>query len=90
LDFVVSSSSVAPCLSPIDAECIHPRRQRCRFQAEELGRGQWHRSYGNELWEFDESGLMRRREASINDLAILEAERKFYWPAPGARPTDHP
>jgi uncharacterized protein len=51
---------------------------------------QWHRSYGNELWEFDEAGLMRRREASINDVAILESERKFHWPAPGARPTDHP
>ena len=52
--------------------------------------GQWHRSYGNELWEFDEQGLMRRREASINDLAIQESERKFFWPAPGPRPADHP
>ena len=38
--------------------------------------GQWHRSYGNELWEFDESGLMRRRLASINDAEITEAERR--------------
>jgi len=62
-----------------------------RFQYEwhDAG-GQWHRSYGNELWEFDENGLMRRREASINDLIIPESERKFLWPAPGARPTDHP
>jgi uncharacterized protein len=52
--------------------------------------GQWHRSYGNELWEFDESGLMRRREASINDMSILVSERKFFWPAPGSRPEDHP
>ena len=52
--------------------------------------GQWHRSYGNELWEFDESGLMRRREASINDIAIRESDRTFFWPAPGSRPTDHP
>jgi uncharacterized protein len=52
--------------------------------------GRWHRSYGNELWEFDERGLMRRREASINDVSILEAERRFFWPAPGPRPTDHP
>ena len=37
--------------------------------------GRWHRSHGNELWEFDASGLMRRREASINDLAIDESER---------------
>jgi nuclear transport factor 2 (NTF2) superfamily protein len=61
-----------------------------RFQYEwhDAG-GQWHRSYGNELWQFDEDGLMRRREASINDLTILESERRFFWPAPGARPTDH-
>jgi nuclear transport factor 2 (NTF2) superfamily protein len=52
--------------------------------------GQWHRSYGNELWEFDEEGLMRRREASINDVLILETDRKFFWPAPGPRPSDHP
>jgi uncharacterized protein len=50
----------------------------------------WHRSYGNELWEFDEGGLMRRREASINDVPIDQSERKFFWPAPGARPADHP
>ena len=41
--------------------------------------GQWWRAYGNENWEFDEHGLMRRRYASINDLAITEAERKFRW-----------
>jgi nuclear transport factor 2 (NTF2) superfamily protein len=52
--------------------------------------GRWHRSYGNELWEFDERGLMRRREASINDISILETDRKFFWPAPGPRPEDHP
>jgi uncharacterized protein len=61
-----------------------------RFQYEwrDVG-GQWHRSYGNELWEFDERGLMRRREASINDMAIPGSDRKFFWPAPGARPADH-
>ena len=42
-------------------------------------RGDWFRSHGNEQWEFDEHGLMRRREASINDVAINEAERKFRW-----------
>jgi nuclear transport factor 2 (NTF2) superfamily protein len=52
--------------------------------------GHWYRSYGNELWEFDERGLMRRREASINDVPIREADRKFFWPAPGPRPADHP
>jgi nuclear transport factor 2 (NTF2) superfamily protein len=51
--------------------------------------GQWFRAHGNELWEFDENGLMRRREASINDMPIQEAERKFHWP-PGKRPADHP
>jgi uncharacterized protein len=62
-----------------------------RFQYEwHDAAGQWHRSYGNELWEFDESGLMRRREASINDIPILESERKFFWPAPGPRSEDHP
>ena len=52
--------------------------------------GQWYRSYGNELWEFDERGVMRRREASINDVPIAESERKFFWRAPGPRPADHP
>ncbi len=51
--------------------------------------GQWYRSYGNENWEFDELGLMQKRYASINDLAITEAERKFRWPQ-GRRPDDHP
>jgi len=51
---------------------------------------QWYRSYGNELWEFDPRGVMRRREASINDRPIREADRKFHWPAPGPRPADHP
>jgi nuclear transport factor 2 (NTF2) superfamily protein len=52
--------------------------------------GQWFRSHGNELWEFDDEGLMRRREASINDMPIGEAERLFRWDAPGPRPADHP
>lgn len=61
-----------------------------RFQYEwHDSAGQWHRSYGNELWEFDLHGLMRRREASINDVAIGEAERKFRWNAPGPRPDSH-
>jgi nuclear transport factor 2 (NTF2) superfamily protein len=50
--------------------------------------GHWFRSYGNENWEFDEQGLMRRRIASINDLPIPEADRKFHWPL-GRRPDDH-
>jgi nuclear transport factor 2 (NTF2) superfamily protein len=51
--------------------------------------GSWFRAYGNENWEFDENGLMARRLASINDLPIREAERKFFWPQ-GERPADHP
>ena len=51
--------------------------------------GNWFRSYGNENWEFDKSGLMRRRIASINDLPINEADRKYRWPL-GRRPDDHP
>ena len=51
--------------------------------------GNWFRSYGNENWEFDEHGLMRRRLASINDAPIREAERRFHWPL-GRRPDDHP
>jgi hypothetical protein len=49
----------------------------------------WFRSYGNENWEFDETGLMRRRIASINDAPIKESERKYHWPL-GRRPDDHP
>jgi len=51
--------------------------------------GTWFRSYGNENWEFDASGRMQRRIASINDLPIAEADRKYHWPL-GARPADHP
>jgi uncharacterized protein len=51
--------------------------------------GNWFRSYGNENWEFDDEGLMRIRRASINDLPIAEAERKYHWPL-GRRPDDHP
>ena len=51
--------------------------------------GQWYRSYGNENWQFDERGLMAYRHASINDLAISEADRKFHWPL-GRRPDAHP
>jgi len=51
--------------------------------------GQWFRSYGNENWEFDADGLMRRRFASINDLLIPAQDRKFHWPL-GRRPDDHP
>jgi len=51
--------------------------------------GTWFRSYGNENWEFDDDGLMRRRLASINDLPIAESDRRYFWPH-GRRPDDHP
>lgn len=51
--------------------------------------GQWFRSYGNENWEFDEHGFMRRRIASINDHPIAEQDRKYHWPL-GRRPEEHP
>jgi nuclear transport factor 2 (NTF2) superfamily protein len=51
--------------------------------------GYWFRSYGNENWDFDADGLMRRRIASINDLSIAESDRLFHWPQ-GRRPDGHP
>ena len=51
--------------------------------------GNWQRSYGNENWEFNEYGFMKRRFASINDLPIKESDRKFFWPL-GKRPEEHP
>jgi nuclear transport factor 2 (NTF2) superfamily protein len=51
--------------------------------------GNWFRSYGNENWEFDDQGFMRRRIASINDLPIAALDRKYHW-ALGRRPDDHP
>jgi len=54
-----------------------------RFQYEcHDAAGQWWRSYGNENWEFDDHGYMRRREASINDLAIAESDRRIFGPRP--------
>ena len=71
--------------------CFQGNRIAVRYQYESHdAAGQWFRSYGNELWEFDDDGLMRRREASINDVAIAEGDRKFLWPAPGPRPADRP
>jgi uncharacterized protein len=63
--------------------CFDDNRIAVRFQYEchDAG-GQWWRSYGNELWEFDEHGLMRRREASINDVLIAESERRIFGPRP--------
>jgi nuclear transport factor 2 (NTF2) superfamily protein len=69
---------------------FHDNRIAVRFAYEwHDDSGNWFRSYGNELWEFDARGLMRRRVASINDAPISESERKYHW-APGRRPDDHP
>jgi nuclear transport factor 2 (NTF2) superfamily protein len=70
---------------------FHENRIAVRFAYEwhdESGR--WFRSYGNEMWDFDDRGLMRERHASINDLPIAEGERKFLWDRSGPRPADHP
>ena len=72
-----------------DLWAFHDNRIAARFQYEwHDDAGQWHRSYGNEQWEFDAHGLMKRREASINNLQITEAERRFRWDAPGSRPAE--
>ncbi|MGA4838037.1 nuclear transport factor 2 family protein [Streptomyces sp. G45] len=64
---------------------FHGDRIAVRFQYEyQDPDGQWWRAYGNELWEFDENGLMARREASINDVPIAEAERRIHGPRPEA------
>ena len=69
---------------------FHDNRIAVRFAYEwHDDSGNWFRSYGNENWEFDHDGLMRRRIASINDAPIAPAERKFHWPL-GRRPDDHP
>ncbi|MEZ5507239.1 MAG: nuclear transport factor 2 family protein [Gammaproteobacteria bacterium] len=68
---------------------FHGNRIAVRFAYEwRDDSGNWFRSYGNENWEFSESGYMQRRIASINDLPIAESERKFHWPE-GPRPADH-
>src|SRR5262252_7798437 len=70
---------------------FHNNRISVRFQYEwHDDSGNWYRSYGNEQWAFDDDGLMRRREASINDVPINERERRFFWKSPGPRPSDHP
>jgi nuclear transport factor 2 (NTF2) superfamily protein len=69
---------------------FHDNRIAVRFAYEwHDDSGHWYRSYGNENWEFDEHGLMRRRIASINDLPITEADRRYHWPL-GRRPDDQP
>ena len=69
---------------------FHDNRIAVRFQYEwHDGSGNWYRAHGNEQWEFDAEGLMRRREASINDVPIQVTDRLFRWPL-GPRPAEHP
>ena len=68
---------------------FHESRIAVRFAYEYHHDHQWYRAYGNENWEFDASGLMHHRHASINDLTIAETDRLFHWPQ-GPRPKDHP
>lgn len=74
-----------------DLHAFSDNRIAVRFRYEwHDAEGQWWRSYGNENWEFDAEGLMSRREASINDIAIAADDRRFHWIAPGPRPDDVP
>ena len=68
---------------------FHENRIAVRFVYEyHDDSGNWFRAHGNEQWEFDGEGLMRRREASINDVRIAEGDRLFHWPL-GPRPAEH-
>ena len=68
---------------------FHENRISVRFQYEwHDDSNNWFRAYGNEQWEFDANGMMRRREGSINDVPILASTRQFHWLA-GPRPADH-
>jgi len=70
---------------------FHENRIAVRFQYEwHDDSGNWFRAYGNEQWEFDSEGLMRRREASINDVPIAPGERRFLWEPWGPRPPEYP
>jgi nuclear transport factor 2 (NTF2) superfamily protein len=70
---------------------FHGNHIAVRFQYEfRDDSGNWFRAHGNEQWEFDDAGLMRRREASINDVPIAVADRRFLWQPLGPRPADHP
>jgi nuclear transport factor 2 (NTF2) superfamily protein len=70
---------------------LHENRIAVRFQYEyHDAAGQWWRAYGNENWEFNADGLMTWRQASINDVKILESDRKFHWDRSGPRPLEHP
>jgi nuclear transport factor 2 (NTF2) superfamily protein len=74
-----------------DLWAFHRNHIAVRFQYEwHDENGAWFRSYGNEQWEFDEAGLMKRREASINDVPIKIEDRRFFWVAPGRRPDNVP
>jgi nuclear transport factor 2 (NTF2) superfamily protein len=60
------------------------------YEFQDKNSSKWYRAYGNENWEFDQAGLMKFRHASINNVTIDEADRKFHWPQEAPRPKDHP
>jgi nuclear transport factor 2 (NTF2) superfamily protein len=60
------------------------------YEFQDKDTSKWYRAYGNENWEFDQAGLMKFRHASINNVSIDEADRKFHWPQDAPRPKDHP
>jgi nuclear transport factor 2 (NTF2) superfamily protein len=60
------------------------------YEFQDRDTSKWYRAYGNENWEFDPVGLMKFRHASINNVAIAEADRKFHWPLDAPRPENHP
>jgi nuclear transport factor 2 (NTF2) superfamily protein len=68
---------------------VHGRPDRRPLRLWHDDSGNWYRAHGNEQWEFDKVGLMRRREASINDVRIAAGTCKFHWPL-GPQPEDHP
>eukprot|EP00270_Netrium_digitus_P019574 TRINITY_DN7744_c0_g1_i1.p1 TRINITY_DN7744_c0_g1~~TRINITY_DN7744_c0_g1_i1.p1 ORF type:complete len:164 (-),score=10.69 TRINITY_DN7744_c0_g1_i1:181-672(-) len=62
---------------------------RFAYEWQDASSQQWYRAYGNENWEFDDIGYMKKRYASINDVPIQDSDRKYLWPQ-GRRPDDHP
>ena len=75
------NTETRPPLPPFTHETALVKVQKAEevWNSRDPERCEWFRSHGNEQWEFDEHGLMRRREASTNHVAILDAERKFRW-----------
>ena len=88
----------ARCQKAVDAACQQAARDTWAKAVPKLRAtsnvvrfsGQWYRAHGNENWKFDADGYMAERHASINDVPIADADRKFHWDRSGPRPADHP